>query len=415
MTTALLHSLNGFVCINKTAGVPSRKASDWILKLTRNKTKVGHLGTLDPNASGLLLLLLGAATKFAKYLPDTKAYTCVAKFGVETESLDFSRPIVSQRSARIDSKLLTSKDFLSQFVGRISQSPPAFSAVSVQGARLYKLARRELPIDIPLRTVEILSLQSTEREHACSLAGCEYPEIAYNVHCRSGTYIRSLVRDIGVQAKTGATLTYLTRTQSNGFDLSPSTPHLQQLTRATLEQTILPLDLPFLDVPALVLLRDPSRSLERSVERLSAKEFKVMEKQLAPITSSRSASSMEIDSDFSLPTASHPWSMDFDEASTHQLLKMWKNDSQTFFNAVVASVGVQSVWERSNLVRVYAVSTRKAVSSILLHAPRTCLKWKSDKDDECLVFLGLGQMPEKIMSTLEVNQIVLTRRVTCSW
>lgn len=167
------------------------------------KVKVGHCGTLDPFATGLLILVTGKETKNAMgYTKLDKVYEATIRLG-QTSTTGDPEGEVSDVSARQPSKEELEK-ILESFVGEIQQRPPAFSAIKIDGKRAYKLAREGKEVDIPLRTVTI---------HSLELLGYTYPEVRIRVHVSSGTYIRSLAEDIGEALGVGAHCVELRRTK----------------------------------------------------------------------------------------------------------------------------------------------------------------------------------------------------------
>ncbi|MFH7242179.1 MAG: tRNA pseudouridine(55) synthase TruB [Spirulina sp.] len=200
--------------LNKPSQVTSHDCVATVRRLL-GTSKVGHGGTLDPLAEGVLPLAVGRATRLLPYLASDKVYRAVIRFGLTTTTDDLEGDVLSQGLAT-DLTLAAVQAILPAFVGTLAQVPPAFSAIQVQGQRLYDLARRGHVVMPPPRTVVIhrLTVQGWQ-------AG-DYPELTLDVDCGPGTYIRALARDLGQQVGTGATLAHLTRTRSNGFDLASS-------------------------------------------------------------------------------------------------------------------------------------------------------------------------------------------------
>ncbi|MGB3310191.1 MAG: tRNA pseudouridine(55) synthase TruB [Nodosilinea sp.] len=177
--------------------------------------KVGHGGTLDPLAEGVLPIAVGRATRLLPYLPEGKAYRAMIRFGLTTTTDDLEGEILTQQAA----DCLTAEDMaacLPEFEGTIEQIPPAFSAIQVQGQRLYDLARKGRIVTPPARTVVIHSLTVRHWQPGTQ------PELTLDIDCGPGTYIRSIARDLGDRLGTGATLAHLTRTRSGGFEAQHS-------------------------------------------------------------------------------------------------------------------------------------------------------------------------------------------------
>ena len=210
--------VDGLLLIDKPKGITSHDAVARIRRILETK-KVGHAGTLDPMATGLLLIGLGRATRLLRYLGDLpKSYEGTALLGVETTTLDADGEVVRQA----DAAGVTEQDVraaLQKFTGRIEQTPPAYSAVKVGGRKLYEAARRGETLEAPARTVEV---------HAFDLTGWQPPSFGFVVRCSSGTYVRALVADAGTVLGCGAHLTSLRRTAIGPFEVrdarSPDDP-----------------------------------------------------------------------------------------------------------------------------------------------------------------------------------------------
>lgn len=173
-------------------------------KLGVKKLKVGHAGTLDPLATGVLLICTGKATKRIEELQaHTKEYVATLKLGATTSSFDLEKPIDAEYPTEHITRELV-EEVLKRFVGAIEQVPPVFSACKVNGSRAYDLARRGEEVELKAKTLVIDELE---------LLRCELPEIEIRVVCSKGTYIRALARDIGEALQSGAHLTALRRTR----------------------------------------------------------------------------------------------------------------------------------------------------------------------------------------------------------
>lgn len=236
--------MDGILNLNKPFGITSRRAMDQVQRLLQVK-KAGHGGTLDPIATGVLLICLGRATKLFEALQvGTKTYQATMMLGLTTDSFDTSGEILSTSDA---SQITTDQieQVLCRFTGQIEQTVPMFSAVKRQGIRLYKMARKGIQLDdLPKRRVEISSLELisvdltppfTDEHLAGALCSQPFdmsqprPEGAsahtstlnatFRIICTKGTYIRSLVSDIGKDLTCGAVLSGLTRTSSGVFHL----------------------------------------------------------------------------------------------------------------------------------------------------------------------------------------------------
>jgi len=216
--------MDGFLNLHKPLTFTSHDCVARLRRLLKTK-KIGHAGTLDPMADGVLPMAIGRATRLLQFLPQSKAYRAIVRFGLTTTTDDLEGEILTQMACP-DVTLEQIKALLPQFIGKIDQIPPAFSAIQVDGKRLYDLARAGVAVDVPMRTVEVSEIKVLDWR------GGEFPEIDLDITCGGGTYIRAIARDLGAVLGTGATLAGLTRTHSSGFDLSNS------LTFETIEAAI---------------------------------------------------------------------------------------------------------------------------------------------------------------------------------
>jgi tRNA pseudouridine55 synthase len=201
--------LNGFLNLYKPLDWTSHDCVAKTRGLLKTK-KVGHGGTLDPKATGVLPLAIGNCTRLLQYLPTEKAYRAVIRLGVCTTTDDLEGEVLSSPGA-IDLTLDDIRAALPQFIGAITQVPPVYSAIQVNGKRLYDLARSGVPIEqiaVPPRQVEVMEIEVLDWQ-----AG-EFPELTVEITCGGGTYIRSIARDLGVAVGSVATLVNLVRTQS---------------------------------------------------------------------------------------------------------------------------------------------------------------------------------------------------------
>lgn len=206
--------MQGFLNLNKPLGFTSH---DCVAKVRRlvNLKRVGHGGTLDPKATGVLPIALGKATRLLQYMQQDKAYNATIRLGVSTTTDDLEGEVVATQ-ALPGLTLENVAPLLRLFEGKIQQVPPIYSAIQVQGKRLYDLARAGKDVEVPVREVEVYKIDVLDWR------GGEFPEIDVAIACGSGTYIRSIARDLGVSLNTGGVLTALTRTNSSGFKLADS-------------------------------------------------------------------------------------------------------------------------------------------------------------------------------------------------
>lgn len=222
----------GFLNLNKPPGYTSHDCVARVRRLLRTK-RVGHAGTLDPAAVGVLPIALGKATRLLQFLPQSKAYKATIRFGVRTETDDLQGEIVKSQPVP-DLNLESIQLVIGQFRGKIEQIPPIYSAIQVGGKRLYKIARQGEVVQVPARMVEVYDLQILDWRPG------DFPELDVVIACGPGTYIRAIARDLGDRLNTGATLAHLTRTQSSGFTLDQSIT-LEELETQVEQQTFTPI------------------------------------------------------------------------------------------------------------------------------------------------------------------------------
>jgi tRNA pseudouridine55 synthase len=226
-------SLDGAVLIDKPAGPTSHDVVDAIRSHFGLK-KVGHCGTLDPNATGLLVVLLGRGTRLSeKLMSDDKVYTGWIKFGETTNSFDVDGDLVESRSVPALS-VIQLNEAAHHFVGDQLQVPPMVSAVKVGGTPLYKLARRGVEVERKARLVHIYDFRFSQYIE---------PYGSFRIACTKGTYVRALAHDLGQKLGCGAYLATLRRVTSGRFDVSQSIPfeEVLKLTRSDLEERVVPI------------------------------------------------------------------------------------------------------------------------------------------------------------------------------
>ncbi len=206
--------MDGVINLDKPAGLSSARAVDRVKRLLERGTKIGHAGTLDPFATGVLLLLIGKATKACERLMDSpKQYEATVKLGFTTATDDPESPEVAWGASvqPVDRPAL--QRALETFVGDIAQRPPAYSAMKIGGRRAYDLARKGQSVELAPRTVNI---------YAVELLDYQWPLACLRIDCGRGTYIRSIARDLGQSLNTGGYLTELRRTRIGAFEISNS-------------------------------------------------------------------------------------------------------------------------------------------------------------------------------------------------
>ncbi len=238
--------ISGILPVDKPAGWTSHDVVARVRRLAEQK-QVGHAGTLDPLATGVLLLVLGNATRLSSYLMESaKVYCAEVVLGISTVTDDAEAPLVEQR----DASHLRREDVeacLPAFTGELEQIPPAYAAVRHGGEKLYNLARKGLTVQPEPRTVVV---------HSIELVAWRSPRVRLRIHCGSGTYIRALARDIGVNLGVGGYLHALRRTRSGNFSTAQCST-MESLSRAeSLTPCLHSLDRAVLDLPAMILTED---------------------------------------------------------------------------------------------------------------------------------------------------------------
>ena len=202
----------GFISVDKPVGKSSRWVVDLVKKIVR-PVKVGHAGTLDPLASGVLVLGIGPATRLTCFVQQSpKSYVGTFQLGVCSPTDDLEGELASVEDAPVVSRS-DLEQILPEFVGAIMQTPPAYSAVKIKGKRAYKLSRAGEHVPVSPRRVEV---------HSLSLASFDYPNFTLEIQCGGGTYIRSIGRDLGRRLQSAAVMTNLVRTSIGPFKIADS-------------------------------------------------------------------------------------------------------------------------------------------------------------------------------------------------
>jgi tRNA pseudouridine55 synthase len=243
--------MQGFLVVDKSAGWTSRDAVNVVVKLCPRGTKVGHAGTLDSLATGVLVIAVGKATRLIEYAQEgAKTYVGEFLLGRTSDTEDMEGAVVEVENAPLISREAI-EAVLPQFLGPIMQRPPAYSAIQVDGQRSYKRARRGEQVHLPARPVRIDSIE---------LLDLEYPRFELRVVCGKGTYIRSLGRDIGERLGSGAVMSQLRRTCVGAFRIEDAVavdrlraegvaPFLRPM------QDALPLEMPRLELAGAAVKR----------------------------------------------------------------------------------------------------------------------------------------------------------------
>lgn len=253
--------LCGIICVNKPAGFTSFDVIAKMRGILKMK-RLGHAGTLDPMATGVLPVFAGRAAKACDILPDhDKTYRAGFRLGVTTDTQDSTGTVLSESDTAVSAERLLSA--LEGFRGNIEQIPPMYSAVSVGGKRLYELARKGETVERPARTVTVYSLELSDYDEAVRSGTLE-------VSCSKGTYIRTLISDIGDALGSGGIMTSLVRTRACGFSLEDCVT-LEQLQRTAegdgdFLRYLKPVEDVFSDFPALNLKGAQERMYRNGVK-----------------------------------------------------------------------------------------------------------------------------------------------------
>tara|TARA_B110000014_G_scaffold261674_1_gene253857 strand:- start:1 stop:843 length:843 start_codon:yes stop_codon:yes gene_type:complete len=201
--------INGFLLVNKDPGITSSRVVQIVKKKFQLK-KVGHLGTLDPMATGLLIIAINRATKFASLLLQSeKSYRAEVTLGIQTDTDDAEGEVLSSKEVNINE--LEIKETLLTFLGTSDQLPPYYSALKHKGQPMYKYARDGINVEKAARKILVKNIRNIL---------IEIPKVSFDITCSKGTYIRSIARDLGARLDCGAHLSGLTRTSQEKFMLS---------------------------------------------------------------------------------------------------------------------------------------------------------------------------------------------------
>lgn len=258
--------MDGIFNINKPTGMTSHDVVAKIRRLLKQK-RVGHAGTLDPTASGVLPICIGKATRVAEYLSESgKAYQAEIVFGAATDTYD-SEGTVTAKASTTDLTLARIEEMLPHFLGLQMQVPPAYSAIKIQGQPAYKRARAGEEITLEPRPVVIYSIKVIDWIP---------PRLTLAIECSKGTYIRSLAHDLGVQLGCFAYLEVLVRTRSGPFSLSESST-LEQLVHAletnTAQYYLHPIDKALEQYPAILLDTETIERVKHGADFSSSAEY----------------------------------------------------------------------------------------------------------------------------------------------
>lgn len=254
MQNKCIESPFGFININKPKGKTSHDVVAILRRITKIK-QIGHTGTLDPFAQGVLPICIGKSTRLADYLKDEKEYIATVQFGANTTTYDIEGEITEKFDIKVTEKNIL--DIIPNFTGEIEQLPPIYSAIKVNGKKLYEYARNGEKVEIKSRQVQINKIELLEFSEENQVA-------KILVNCGKGTYIRSLAYDIGKILGSGAYLTDLIRTKSGGFSLETSV-NIDDLTNENfLEKLVNPLEV--LPLPTLNISEKDLRTVQTGGE-----------------------------------------------------------------------------------------------------------------------------------------------------
>lgn len=262
----------GFLVLNKPHGISSRAALNSITRICK-PAKVGHAGTLDPLATGVLVVGVGPATRLIDYVQQSqKFYTGQFRLGFESETEDIESDLVPVVGARVVTPAEL-ESVLPKYLGRIEQLPPQYSALKVDGKRAYKLARRGADFALKPRSIEIQQLK---------LNRFDFPDFELQIACGSGTYVRSLGRDIGRAVGSGAVMTGLQRTAIGQFSIADAIDPNSLPTKTEMAAVLLPPTRAVSHLETITLSENQVASLRNAVpilisDDIREKDFSALE------------------------------------------------------------------------------------------------------------------------------------------
>lgn len=240
----------GVLNIDKPKGLTSHDAVAHVRKAAGIR-RVGHAGTLDPLARGVLVVCLGKATRLIEYLMDThKSYVATVEFGIVTNTWDAEGEVIEKRDTK-DLSLSRIEEALGRFRGLIEQIPPMYSAIKHKGEPLYRLARKGIEVEREARSVKI---------HRLEIRAWRPPNLVIEVECSKGTYIRSLAHDLGRAVGSGAYLADLTRTAVGPFCLQRAIP-LCEITQEGWKDHLLSVYKAFEHIPSVIVDRETKKRI----------------------------------------------------------------------------------------------------------------------------------------------------------
>ena len=234
--------MNGIVIVDKPQGWTSQDVTARLRRVF-NTRRIGHGGTLDPMATGVLPVFVGRATRGVEFFEHAeKVYETVLRLGITTDTEDITGTVLTERDAFVTGSMV--EEVLSQFRGEIMQIPPMYSALKVNGQKLYDLARKGKEVERQPRPITI---------HELTLLGMEADGIRLRVHCSKGTYIRTLCKDIGEALGCGGCMAALRRVEAGEYTAAEAVPLQQLLETENPEQYLRPVDSMFRNYPQVTL------------------------------------------------------------------------------------------------------------------------------------------------------------------
>jgi len=253
----------GFINLNKPTGITSHGAAQKLKKISGIR-RIGHSGTLDPMASGVLVMAIGKATKLVEFLrKDEKTYEAVIRLGLTSDTYDATGEITETPPPVPIPSGAQIKSALEQFTGEIEQMPPKFSAIKIKGTPAHRLARQGKEVKLETRQVNIKEIKLIEFRH---------PLITVKVTCSAGTYIRSLAHDLGQRLKTGAVLQGLHRTHAGEFDIKDSV-ELDSVTQENWQEYLLPVKAGVGQMPTYEASPAEAKKIARGIKIPVKKDF----------------------------------------------------------------------------------------------------------------------------------------------
>jgi len=261
---------NGLINVYKEPGFTSLDAVAVLRGILKQK-KIGHTGTLDPAAEGVLMVCLGNATKLCSFLEDKdKEYECRMLLGIETDTEDTTGNVVSKKEVKCSVEEI--EEAIDSFVGPVKQIPPMYSALKKDGKKLYELAREGKVIEREARDITIYDID---------IVKVELPYVTFKVHCSKGTYIRSLCRDIGKKIGCGGCMEHLLRTRVSFFSSEDSLKlsQIEQIAKTgKVEGFILPTSDVFKDLDSVYVKEESSKIIENGNPLLWSNIAKIIDR-----------------------------------------------------------------------------------------------------------------------------------------